>query len=158
MKKMTDKQKEKVEKCNKFFAPTLFNTTWDLLTKGDKRAPEEDLIMIHTAHASAYHWRQIGDPSKFVGSEWQLSRVYAVLGRTQQAMFHAENSLELCKENGIGDFNLAFAYEAQARASAINGLKETTEKYLKLAHEASENIAKKEDKDYFLSELGTIRA
>lgn len=150
-------QKEKIEKCNKYFGPTLFNQTWDLIDKGDKRTLQDELMMIHSAHASAWHWRQVGAPLNFARSEWQISRVYSILGRTKEAMYHAELSLELCTENGFGDFDLAFAYEALARASATAGAKETTEKYLKLARDASEDIAKKGDKDYFLSELNNIK-
>jgi hypothetical protein len=44
-----------------------------------------------------------------------------------------------------------------ARAYAIAGKKIECEKYIKLAKEAGEHIKKKEDRDYFLSELKTIR-
>ena len=150
-------QKEKIEKCNKYFGPALFNLTWDLIEKGEKRTPEDELMMIHTAHASAWHWRQVGTPLNFARSQWQLSRVYSILGRTKEAMYHAELSLELCKDNGIGGFDLAFAYEALARASSTVNALETTERYLKLARKASDDIAKKGDRDYFLSELETIK-
>jgi len=43
-----------------------------------------------------------------------------------------------------------------ARALSVAGDKAECEKYLQLATEAGENIKKKEDKDYFLSELKTI--
>jgi hypothetical protein len=58
--------------------------------------------------------------------------------------------------HNIGDFDIAFAYEAMARAQAIAGNKTEREKYIKLAKETGEQIKKKEDRDYFFNELKTI--
>jgi hypothetical protein len=84
--------------------------------------------------------------------------VYSVLGRSEPALYHAKRCLEICKENSIGDFDVAFAYEAMARAHAVAGNGAGCEKYVKLAEEAGEQIKKKEDKDYFFSELKTIKS
>jgi hypothetical protein len=35
--------------------------------------------MIHSAHASRYHWQAVGDASDKAIGEWQISRVYSVL-------------------------------------------------------------------------------
>jgi hypothetical protein len=140
---------------HKNFAINLFNLTWSLLDKKD-RTREEDDKMIHAAHASRYHWGEIGTPLEFERGEWQISRVYSVLKRSEPALFHAKRCLDICKENNIGDFDIAFAYEAMARALSITGDKAECQKHLQLATEAGEKIEKKEDKDYFLSELKTI--
>lgn len=42
-------------------AVTNFNAAWDLIEKAD-RSWEDDLQMIHMAHASRYHWGEIGTP------------------------------------------------------------------------------------------------
>ena len=112
--------------------------------------------MVHTAHASRFHWGEIGTPLEFERGEWQISRVYSALGRGEPALYHAKRCLEICKENNIGDFDIAFAYEAMGRAYAIIGNKKESKKNMELAQEAAEQIKKKEDKDYFLSELKTI--
>lgn len=54
------------------------------------------------------------------------------------------------------DFDIAFAYEAMARAHEVAGQKEECQKYLELAKTAGDQIKGKEDKDYFFSELKTI--
>ncbi len=136
-------------------AVDLFNDTWTLLDKSD-RSPGEADLMVHTAHASAYHWRQVGEPLNFARSDWQLSRVYAVLNRPEPALYHAHNCLEICAAEGIGDFDLAFAYEALARASAVGGDQDEAQRYLQLAQEAGEVIKKKDDRQYFVDELATI--
>lgn len=69
-------------------AMSLFNATWALLDKED-RTVEDDIEMIHSAHASRYHWGQIGEPLHFERGEWQISRVYSVLGRREPALYHA---------------------------------------------------------------------
>jgi hypothetical protein len=150
---MTEKETSGEE--HKKIAVNLFNLTWSLLDKKD-RTREEDYKMVHAAHASRYHWGEIGTPIEFERGEWQISRVYSVLGRSEPALYHARRCLEICEENNIGDFDIAFAYEALARAYAVGRNKEECEKNTKLASEAAEQIKKKEDKDYFLSELKTI--
>jgi inorganic pyrophosphatase/exopolyphosphatase len=82
--------------------------------------------------------------------------VYSVLNRPQSALYHAERCLDICKEHNIGDFDIAFAYEAMARAHAVAGDKSDCEKYIKLAKEAGEQIKKKEDKDLFFNDLKTV--
>jgi hypothetical protein len=151
---MTEKRTPSEEE-HKRFAVNLFNLTWSLLGKKDRTREDEDK-MIHAAHASRYHWGEIGTPLEFERGEWQISRVYSVLGRSEPALFHAQRCLDICTENDIGDFDIAFAYEAMARALSIAEDKAECKKNLQLARRAGENIRKKEDKDYFLSELKTV--
>ncbi|UCG01199.1 MAG: hypothetical protein JSW11_16470 [Candidatus Heimdallarchaeota archaeon] len=145
-------------------AAQLFNHTWDLLDKKD-RNPDEDDEMIHSAHASRYHWGIVVSSGKYPKTgpmnlergDWQISRVYSILKRPNAAEYHAKRCLQICEENNIGDFDIAFAYEALARAYAIVLDKETEfQKYITLAKEAGEKIKKDEDKKYFLSELESI--
>jgi hypothetical protein len=150
---MTEKKPSKED--HRKFAVNLFNMTWSLLDKKD-RTEEEDNKMIHAAHASRFHWGEIGTPLEFERGEWQISRVYSVLKRNEPALYHARRCLEICKENNIGDFDIAFAYEAMARAYAVLGKKADCDRHIELAEKAGEQIKKKEDRDYFLSELQTI--
>ncbi len=138
-------------------AADLFNHTWELLDK-EKRSQAENDEMIHSAHASRYHWGLAGTALHLARGEWQIARVYAVLKRGEPATYHARRSLELCQENGFGDFDLAFAYEALARASSVAGDKQSAAEYLRLAKEAGEKITEKDDRDYFFSELGSVEA
>jgi hypothetical protein len=143
------------EKDHKKFAVELFNLTWSLLDKKDRTSQEADK-MIHAAHASRFHWGEIGKPVHFERGEWQISRVYSVLNRPEPALYHAQRCLEICTENNIGDFDIAFAYEAMARAYAVAKKKSECKKYMQLAKEAAKQIEKKGDRDYFLSQLNTV--
>ena len=60
------------EEQRKKFAAGLLNLTWSLLDKKD-RTKEEDDKMIHAAHASRFHWGEIGTSASFERGEWQIS-------------------------------------------------------------------------------------
>ena len=137
------------------FAVDLFNLVWGYLDKPSRTVEEND-TMLHAAHASRYHWEVVGAPLNLARGEWQVSRVYSVLKRPEPALYHARRSLEICQQNDIGDFDLAFAYEALARASAVAGNPAETQTYLALARKAGDKIAEKDDRDLFFSDLGTI--
>ena len=107
-------------KVHEELAKSLFNRTWDLLDKKD-RTPEEDVNMIHSAHSSRHHWGVIGKPLNFERGEWQISRVYATLGRAEPALYHARLCLSICEENEIKDFDIAFAYEARSKILGSSG-------------------------------------
>ena len=133
----------------------LFNATWDLIDKEDKTQEEVDR-MIHCAHASRYHWEFAGGPVNIARGEWQISRVYALVKRAEPCLYHAQRCLQVTLDNDLKDFDLAFAYEAMARAYALAGEKEDTAKYFSLAEEAGNQITKEGDREYFMGELKTI--
>jgi hypothetical protein len=112
--------------------------------------------MVHAAHASRFHWGEIGTPLEFERGEWQVSRVYAVLKRPHGALYHGQRCLEICQANEIGDFDIAFAYEALARAHAVAGNVEQGQEYVMLAQQAAGQIADEDNRDYFLSELQSV--
>lgn len=61
----------------KLLASQLFNETWRLMEQ-EERSRDDDDRMIHTAHASRYHWGQVRDatPPHRARGDWQISRVY----------------------------------------------------------------------------------
>ena len=154
---MSSEEKMTREEMHRKFAIECFNDTWDLLDQ-TVRTSEHETQMIHAAHASRYHWGEIGSPLNFARGDWQLSRVYAVLGYVEMAFRYAKSSLKICEENEIGGIDLAFAYESLARASAVAGDVKMMGKYLRLAKEAGMKIEKEEDKTYFSKELKTVRS
>jgi hypothetical protein len=137
------------------FAVDLFNLVWSLLDKPERTQAEAD-TMLHAAHASRYHWGVAGTAVNLARGEWQVSRVYAILGRAEPALYHARRSLEICEANGIGDFDLAFAFEALARASALAGRQADRDEYVQRARAAAESIREAEDRSLVLSDLASI--
>lgn len=142
--------------AHRHFAVNCFNQTWRFIEKAD-RTPEDDHTMLSLAYTSLHHWMQIGAPVNFVRGHWLLSRVYAVLKDGAQAKAHGARCLDLCEQDGIGDFDLAYAYEALARASHLLGEVAERDNYIRLADEAGKYIAKEEDRKLFLSDMATIK-
>ncbi|MHA1107069.1 MAG: hypothetical protein ACTSPN_15345 [Promethearchaeota archaeon] len=143
--------------CHEKMAKSSFNTVWNYLDKKD-RTTEDDEEMVNAMHASLHHWRILvnhgkGEVVNIQRGEWIISRVYTVLERLDPALNHAKTCLKITLNNNIGDFDLAFGYEAMARASALSGNKDDYTKYYKLADDAGNKISNKEDKEYFFKDL-----
>jgi len=154
---MTDNLDGGLRERHEEFAKSAFNLTWDLLDKQD-RTEQDDARMIHAAHASRFHWGEIGRPLHWLRGDWQISRVYSVLGMPEAAIRYGQSCLDLCLANDIGDFDLAFAYEALARAYATAGDAAQSRSYLKQAEQASEKIEDEGNREYVAGELQTIAA
>ena len=130
----------------------LFNEVWRLM-----ETREDDDRMVHAAHAMAYHWGEAPEckPENRARSEWLISRVYTVLGRGEPAVWHAQRCLEWCESAGIGDWDLAYAYEALARAHAVAGTGEA-DAWKAKAREAGDAIADEEDREHFEEDYATL--
>lgn len=141
----------------RMLAAQLFNQTWRLM-ETEHRTQADDDRMVHMAHASRYHWGQVptATPAHLARGEWQVSRVYTVLGRAEPASYHAQRVLDICLEHGIGDWDLAFAYEALARAAAVAGDPDAARGHTDKALAAAEAIVQDEDRDLVLADLETI--
>jgi hypothetical protein len=129
----------------------LFNETWRLIM-----SREDDERMIDAAHASAYHWHRAPEcrPENRARSHWQLSRVYTLVGRPESALHHARRCLDICNAHGLRDWDLAFAYEALARAHRAAGDADAVAHYRALAERVE--IAENEDRDLLTQDLATL--
>jgi hypothetical protein len=136
-------------------AVDLFNEVWRLMELEDRQSDEDDR-MVHLAHASRYHWGEVGTSVNRSRGEWQVSRVYALLGRGEPATHHARAGLAICEANGIKDWDLAYAYEALARAAAVSGDAAAATDWLAKARAATAEVADEEDRELLLSDLATI--
>jgi hypothetical protein len=130
----------------------LFNETWRLI-----ESREDDTLMIDCAHASAYHWAVAPEckPENRARSAWQISRAYVVAERPVEALFHADRCFQLCERYGLGDWDLAYAYEALARASQAAGDDEAVGQYVELAQAVE--IADADDRAHLHGDLKTLR-
>lgn len=140
---------------HKKMAMDLFNLTWDLIEKTDRTENDNDM-MLYAANASRYHWSVVGTPLNFARGEWQMSRVYAILERSEAALHHARKSLRLCTEHQLGDFDLAFAYEAMARANNVADDSAEQEKYLSLALQTAEKVEQEDNKNWLLKNISSV--
>ena len=134
----------------------LFNHTWTLLERPN-RSPEEDDEMLNASHASRWHWSQASTEAKYQArGEWQLARVYAVLGRGEPAIYHAQRCLAWCEGGEVEDWDVAFAYEALARAYGVAGMGDEAGWNKRLAREHGDAIADPEDREHFDEDYATL--
>ena len=138
-------------------AADLFNHTWTLLEMPD-RTLEQDDEMIHSAHASRYHWGEVadGEPVNLARGEWQCSRVYAVLGRAEPALWHARRCLAINEAAGSVDWDIASAYEAMARAYLTAGDTAQVAAWKAKAAAALDGIADTDDRELIEGDLATL--
>jgi hypothetical protein len=133
----------------------LFNYTWSLLERKKRSLAETDELL-NAAHASRYHWGHAGTPLNLSIGEWQVSRVYAVLGRAEPALYHGRRALEIARRNRLGRFYLAYAYEALARAAAVDGDRRARNRYLREARRIGAGVRDRDDRRTLLEDLATI--
>ena len=138
-------------------AVDLFNRTWTLLEL-PARTPEQGDELIDTAHASSYHWLQVGTAANRARSQWQLSRVYVVLGRPEPALHHAHRCLAWCEANpeALEDWDLPYAHEALARAHALAGDADEARRHAGRARELAAGVAGAEDREHLEADLATL--
>ena len=139
-----------VEKAHKWFAIECNNQAWDLL-ESTERTCEDDERLIHTAHASCFHWLNAGKEIHHARAESLVANAHAAIGSGESALRHAKRCLELteAKPEGVADWDLAFALDAMARASAAAGDEAGAAENRKKAREAGDAIADPEDKKFF---------
>jgi hypothetical protein len=104
---------------HKTLAPKCFNAAWDLLDLEERSAAQEEELLRLTM-TSHYHWTQRADCTDRHRSvaNWQVARVFAVLGEGRLAMRYGAQSLACCTAD-VEPFYRAYAYEAIARGATI---------------------------------------
>ena len=134
----------------------LFNHAWTLLERAERTADEDDELL-GAAHASRYHWSKASTDARHQArGEWQLARVYAVLGRGEPAVHHAQRCLDWCGRGEVEDWDVAFAHEALSRAYRVAGNAAEAERHKALARELGELIAAAEDREHFDRDWATL--
>lgn len=136
-------------------AVALFNRTWELLDK-ENRTSVDDAEMLTAAFASRYHWRQIGDARNFSVSDWQVSRVAAVLGYPDLAEEYGRCSLEAAAAAHLQPFYVGYAHEALARAALLAGDRTAFAKHLAAAHEMLDQVSDAGERDLLAPDLAEL--
>jgi hypothetical protein len=136
-------------------AADLFNYTWTLIEKPERTERETDL-MIDSAHASRFFWESVGEAVNHARGEWQISRAYAEAKRPEPCLYHARRCLEICEAHSIGGFDLAYAYEAIARAHLIAGEKDEATDWARRGREEAATVADPEDRAHVLKDFAGL--
>ncbi len=142
---------------HRYFSAEAFNRVWELMEK-EGRSVGEDEEMVMAAWASLWHWMKrpdVMEKNLSVG-HWQLSRVYAVLGRGEEALRHGEESLRHAGGAGVRDFYVGYAHEAIARAARILGRRELMEKHVAEGRRIAAGIADAEERTTLEGDLNAV--
>ena len=144
--------------AHRFFAAECFNKAWGLMDK-NQRTAEEDEEMLRLSLSSHWHWTQREDcePSNRSVAYWQSARIYALLGRADDARRHAQSCLEWSRREGVLPFYVGYAYEALARAELVAGNRAKMDEYLAAARRVTESIVDPEEKQMLLADLETLQ-
>ena len=153
---MEQKHSYTLKEAEQYFAKALNGEVWEFLGKGDRTALDDER-MLYAAYASCYHWLQAGAGAHQERGEWLIAHVCAVLGLKDEALRHASRCFELTQQHPdlMKDFDVAYGFEAMARANALAGNRDAALKYYRLAQEAGEQITDVEDKSIFLGDFNS---
>ena len=133
-------------------AKKCFNETWDYLEKKNRTADDE-LQMLHLAHAGRYHWSVVGTDRNLAVADWQVSRVYTAINEPRLALSFATASLERMQKRGLEDI-LCTGYEAVARAHAVGKEFEAAREYVNRARkQLAETKLDEEDRKIFSDQI-----
>jgi len=138
-------------------AKVLFNRAWMLLDTA-RRSPAQDDEMVAAAHASFWHWLQVGDERNFERGHWLIARCCAAVDRGHEALHHAERCLASCQQHDHGPFDLAFAHEARARALLTLGRHDEAIDALNIATIKGAAIESDDDRNWLTDNLDTLHA
>ena len=128
--------------------------TWNLLGKKD-RSEQDNVRMVMFAKASLYHWQNSPNfqPINEQRGQWMIANAYTNLDMGEKAIGYAQETMRLTDEHKFDDFDLAYAYEAMARANASLKNNDECQEWYKKAEDAGNKIKENEDKKLFLSDL-----
>ena len=152
---MTTVSDELDPQTQKAMAAAMFNRVWELLEASDRSSNDDD-EMVNAAHASRYLWSAIGDEQNFAIGDWQISRVYSVLGRGEPAVHHARRCLEHAGRVDGQPWLLASAYEGLARAYAVSGDRAAAGEWKSKAEARLADVTDPDDREIVERDLATL--
>ncbi len=154
---MSEQPNFDIEAAHRYFSTECFNRAWDLIDL-EERTPTQEDEMLNLSLASLWHWTQRPDcTSKELSlGYWQISRVYAITGRPENATWYAERCLEATEDAELPPFYLGYAYEALARAAMAGRNKRQAMEYIAHARALAEREENEEDRQLLLDDLDTI--
>ena len=136
-------------------AMAQFNRVWELLDVIDRDDATVDEL-IGAAHTSRHLWAGIGSPQHQAVGEWQVSRVYAELGRGEPALFHAGRAVTWA-EQAEETWVLASALEGLARALLVAGRTDEAAACADRARERLREVTDDEDREVVRADLDSLR-
>src|SRR5258708_1741541 len=108
-----------VAKWHRKFAMSCNNRAWELSVV--PRTPAQDAEMLSLAHASAWHWGQVGTELNQVRAKMLLAEVHALLGLGPSALQFAREIRQYFARGETPDWEIAFVHTVCAQAAFAAG-------------------------------------
>ncbi|EEA92381.1 hypothetical protein [Pseudovibrio sp. JE062] len=142
---------------HKFIAIELNQRAWALLEK-EGRSPEDNDEMLHVAHASLWHWLQIGTKANHQRGLWLVGRVHVLLENREAAMRYARQTMDMTEahQDDMADFDHAYASELLARATLLSGEEGEAAVLFERAARLGQLIHGEQNRKIFFSDLEAI--
>jgi hypothetical protein len=105
---------------HKRFAARSNNRAWELASRD--RTPAEDRELLDLAHASAWHWAQVGTELNRMRATLLLAAVHAELGMGASALALAREMHGYFAARATDDWELAMMHAIDAHAAHAAGL------------------------------------
>lgn len=133
------------ESWHRFFAIESNNKAWTLAEKRTNN--ENDIELLETANASAWHWQAVGTPLQKMRAKMLLANVYALLGNGEIAFKYAsEMHNYFLNKSDTPDWEKAFVHSIYAHAAYVAGEKKLYAQAYKAATESLAAIIDPEDR------------
>ncbi|WP_053076618.1 hypothetical protein [Caenimonas sp. SL110] len=130
----------------KKFAMRCNNRAWALTAQAG-RTPAQDREMLNAAHASAYHWGQVGVEQNWMRATMCLALVHALLGHGKTALAMAQEMRDyFLPRADTPDWELAFTHAIYAHAAHVAGDEAAHRSAYQEAVKAIAAIADEEDR------------
>ena len=136
------------QKWHKRFAIECNNRAWELSIQ--PRTPPQDREMLDMAHASAWHWAQIGPELNRMRATMLLAEVHALLGYDSTAYSYAREMRTYFLNHDSPDWELAFTHTIYAHAAIVAGEVEEHHSAYNEANKALQLISDDEDRNIVL--------
>ena len=138
------------------FATACNNRAWELSVQD--RGPAEDREMLNAAHASAWHWSQVGNELNRMRATMLLAEVHALLGFAQSALAYAAEMREYFLRVGAPEWETAFVHVIHAHSAAAAGAREQHISSYELATAALAAIQDEEERSIVAKTFGHVPA
>ncbi len=127
------------------------NGVWEMVAA--ERSPANDEELLRRAYASAYHWQRAArrTPVNEVRALYMLAKAHLIAGHADESMHYADTCMAATREQGLDDFDLAYAHESRARA--LGALGRTDESWAEWAAAQAVPVADPDDREIVESDF-----
>jgi hypothetical protein len=142
------------EISHKQLAMSCNNRAWELSSQA--RTPAQDREMLDAAHASSWHWAQIGTELNRMRATMLLAEVHALLGYGPSAFFFAQEMRSYFLNRDTPDWEVAFTHAIYAHAAHAAGRPDEHREAYREATRALRAIADEEDRNTVLDVFNQV--